>query len=121
VIGHIYFNKIQPEELMTRELGYIFNPKYQHMGYATESVKEIIQYGFKTCNVHRIFAHCNPNNILSWKLLERVGMRREGEFKKNIFFRKDENGNPKWNNTYEYALLREEFIKSNENDKNDKE
>ena len=109
LIGHVYFKAIEPEELKTWELGYIFNPKYQRMGYATESVKAIIKYGFEDLRIHRIFAHCNPKNRTSWKLLERVGMRREGSFKKNIFFVKDEKGNPCWKDTYEYALLSEEI------------
>ena len=51
---------------------------------------------------------CNPENESSWKLMERVGMRREGHLKKNVFFFKDENGEPIWQDTYEYGLLREE-------------
>jgi len=72
VIGHIYFSQIEPKELMTWETGYIFNREYQKNGFATESLKAVIEYGFKNLYVHKIIAHCNPKNISSWKLLERT-------------------------------------------------
>jgi RimJ/RimL family protein N-acetyltransferase len=51
VIGHIYLNQIKPKKSMTWELGYIFNKKYQRKGYASESLKAIIEYGFKNMNM----------------------------------------------------------------------
>jgi hypothetical protein len=33
-------------------------------------------------------------------------MKREGKLRKNIYFRKDDNGNPIWLDTYEYGLLK---------------
>ena len=106
VIGHIYFAQIKPKKLLTWETGFIFNKKYQGKGYATESLTAIIEYGFKNMNVHKIIAHCNPKNVSSWKLLERVKMKREGTLRKNIYFNKDEKGNPIWLDTYVYGLLR---------------
>lgn len=110
VIGHIYFQKINPEELMTWEIGYIFNPKYHKNGFATESIKAIIEFAFNNWNIHKVIAHCNPDNIASWKLLEKIGLKREGRLRKNIFFRKDEEGYPIWCDTYEYGFLREDLI-----------
>ena len=52
---------------------------------------------------------CNPENTPSWRLMERLGMRREGHLRKNIWFFRDENGRPIWQDTYEYAILREEW------------
>jgi RimJ/RimL family protein N-acetyltransferase len=108
VIGHIYFSQIEPRELMTWETGYIFNRKYQKNGFATESLKAVIEYGFKNLCIHKIIAHCNPKNISSWKLLERVNVKREGKLRKNIYFRKDNKGNPIWLDTYEYGILKED-------------
>jgi len=105
VIGHIYFDQIKPQNLLTWETGFIFNKKYHGKGYATESLTAIIEYGFKNKNIHKITAHCSPKNVSSWKLLERVGMRREGKLRKNIYFNKDKRGNPIWLDTYEYGLI----------------
>jgi RimJ/RimL family protein N-acetyltransferase len=61
--------------------------------------------------VHRVVSHCNPQNVASWKLLEKIGFHREGLLRKNIYFRKDEAGNPLWWDSYAYARLedRNEF------------
>jgi [ribosomal protein S5]-alanine N-acetyltransferase len=109
VIGQIYFQQIEPLHRMTWELGYIFNPHYHHHGYATEAVSALIRCGFAFGGIHRITAHCNPENTASWRLLERVGFRREGLLKKETFFRRNANGEPLWTDTFVYALLGEEI------------
>ncbi|MTL92046.1 N-acetyltransferase, partial [Turicibacter sanguinis] len=59
----------------------------------------------------RIVAMCSPLNESSWKLLERIGMRYEGTLLQNVYFKKDEEGKPIWLDTYEYAILKSEWIK----------
>lgn len=109
LIGNIYFKQQDPKEFMTWELGYVFNPQYYGQGYATESCREVIDYAIQNHKARRIVAMCNPENKSSWKLLERLKMRREGHLIKNIYFKCDELGRPIWNNTYEYAILSEEW------------
>ena len=106
VIGHIFFSQTEPKELMTWEVGFIFSRKYQGNGYATESLKSIIEYGFAKLKIHKITAHCNPKNISSWRLLERVKMKREGKLRQDIFFNRNARGEPLWLDTYEYGLLK---------------
>jgi RimJ/RimL family protein N-acetyltransferase len=79
------------------------------MGYATESAEAVIKEAFENLGARRIIAMCNPNNEPSWRLLERLGMRREGHLIKNIYFKKDAAGNPIWQSTYEYAILIDEW------------
>lgn len=110
LIGNIYFQQQEPQEFLTWEIGYVFNPLYYNKGYATESSKRILQYGFEQLKARRIVAMCNPENTPSWKLLERLNMRREGHLIKNIFFKCDEKRNPLWNDTFEYAMLVEEWL-----------
>lgn len=108
LIGNLYFVK---GDFETWEVGYIFNEKYWGNGYATESLIALMKYAFSTLGARRIIAQCDPKNLQSWKLLERVGMRREGMLLQNIFFFKDEEGKPIWKDTYEYAILNSEFTK----------
>lgn len=108
VIGQIYFKQVEPHELMTWEVGYILNPNYQRKGYGSEGVSALVRTGFAAAGIHRVVAHCNPENTASWKLLEKVGFRREGLLKKNIFFRRDESGEPIWTDTFVYAMLTDE-------------
>jgi ribosomal-protein-alanine N-acetyltransferase len=111
LVGNIYFQEQEPEEFLTWEMGYVFNPTYYGKGYATEGCREILDYGFKQLNARRIVAMCNPENTASWKLLERLNMRREGHLRKNIFFKYNEKRKPIWNDTYEYAILADEKTK----------
>ena len=102
VIGNIYYGK---RDFDAREVGYIVNKNFQRKGYACEALHAVLEHAFKN-GVHRVYAECDPRNICSWKLLEKVGLEREAHFKQNIFFTKDENGNPKWKDTYVYAMLK---------------
>ncbi|WP_193726844.1 GNAT family N-acetyltransferase [Paenibacillus guangzhouensis] len=109
MIGHIYFSQKEPREFLTWMIGYIFNPSYYGQGYATEACRRILKYGFEELGAHRVIALCNPENIASWRLLERLSMRREGIFMKEVFFKTTGNGQPVWQDTYQYAILKEEL------------
>ena len=110
LIGNIYFKQQDPQEFLTWELGYVFNPVYYGRGYATESCSKMLDYGFGHLNARRIVAMCNPENTASWRLLERLKMRREGHLRKNIYFKCDSYGNPLWIDTIEYAILKDEWL-----------
>lgn len=100
---------MDPPYLQTWELGYILNPQYQRQGYMSEAVRALVWKRLSDGDIHRIIAHCNPQNTPSWKLLEKVGFRREGLLKQNIYFRKDLQGEPLWMDTFVYALLKSEI------------
>lgn len=108
LIGHLYFEQVEPLEFLTWELGYIFNPAFQRQGYCTEAARRLLAYGFQDLHAHRITAFCDPANPASWKVLEKIGMRREGEFKQKAFFRRDSQGRPLWHDCYAYGLLAEQ-------------
>jgi len=110
LIGNLYLCK---GAFDTWELGYVFNRKYQGKGYATESAKALLDYAFKHLGARRIIAMCSRENERSWKLLERLHMRREGLLLQNIYFKTDSSGMPVWLDTYEYAILKEEWCKQN--------
>ena len=109
MVGHLYFQQTEPEEFSTWELGYIFNPRFHNQGFATELAAALIQYGFANFGIHRVVAYCNPENIASWRVLEKIGMRREGHHRKNVFFHTAIDGSPAWVDSFEYAILKEEM------------
>jgi RimJ/RimL family protein N-acetyltransferase len=111
LIGNLYFARQEPAEFMTWELGYVFNRGYHGKGYATEAAGRMLAYGFGELDAHRVIAGCDTRNAPSWRLLERLGMRREGCFLKKAFFKRDAAGNPIWHDAYEYAILAEEFAR----------
>ena len=107
LIGNIYLEK---GEFDTWEIGYVFNRRFQGKGYATEAASALVNKAFKEWGARRLVAMCTPLNERSWKLMERLGMRREGTLLQNIYFKTDEMNRPIWLDTYEYGLLKEEWI-----------
>lgn len=107
LIGNLYFGE---RPFGSRELGFVFNSRYWGQGFAAEAAKALLDAAFRE-GVHRVFAECNPENRRSWQLLERLGMRREGELRQNIWFFKDGQGNPRWQDTFLYAILQEEWLR----------
>ncbi len=110
LIGKVYF-----EDKMffgAFEIGYSFNRRFWDKGYAAEAVRAVMDNAFGVMNVRRIIAEADVRNTRSIKLLERVGMRREGVYLKSAYFQKDENGDPVWSDYATYALLKEEWEQS---------
>jgi len=71
--------KYHPEENMV-EVGYRFYKKNWNKGYATESAKASIDYGFKELKLKEIFAHTHIENIDSQKVIEKCGMNFVKQF-----------------------------------------
>jgi len=90
------------------EIGWMVHRDYWKQGYGTEIGGTLLKFGFESLNLHRIFAACNAGNIGSYKVMERIGMRREGHFIKiqpgNSIL------NNEWCDRYLYAMLREEWV-----------
>lgn len=85
------------------ELGISLAGEYQGIGYAAEALKAVIGHLFNELGKHRVYASVDPRNLPSVKLLERVGMRKEGHFKKSVWFK------GAWADDLVYAVLDEEW------------
>lgn len=101
VIGNVYLGK---RPFNARELGYVLNERYQNKGYGSAACKAVVDHAFQ-CGLHRIYAECCPQNVPSWKLMEKIGLKREAHFIKNVSFHTDGEGNPIYWDTYVYAAL----------------
>lgn len=97
IIYHPWYNPL------TWELGWIIHPHFQKQGYASEAAQAVLAYGFQHQKLHRIIATCQPDNPPSWKVAEKIGMKREGHFRKCT--PKDNNI---WWDEYFYAILEED-------------
>ncbi|MCJ8269188.1 MAG: GNAT family N-acetyltransferase [Psychrosphaera sp.] len=60
------------------EIGYRFRPEYQGQGYAFEAVTALVEFLFGTLKVHKVIAICDPRNTASFKLMQKLGMEKEG-------------------------------------------
>ena len=86
------------------ELGWALDPAHTGRGYATEAVRELLRACFVDLGVRRATATCFLANTASWRLMERVGMRRELHAVGESLHRSG-----RWLDTVGYALLAEEW------------
>ena len=96
MIGYILF---KPWEESVYEIGWIFNKKYWRQGYAYEACSEVIAYGFRELNIHKVVAE-TIDSQKSVGLMEKLGMKREGVQRSQT---KDNLGN--WADLYLYGIL----------------
>lgn len=78
-------------------------------GYARESAEALLSYLFVNQGARRLYAYVEDDNDRSQTLCERLGMRKEGLFLEFVSFTTNEDGTPKYDNTYQYALLKKEW------------
>jgi len=101
----IYLDRDVPA---TGMLGWCFHRDFWNRGYCTEAVRALMKFGFEDLNLHRTHAECNADNTASARVMEKLGMRREGHFIKNRYARV---GDTKmWYDEFFYGILREEFL-----------
>ena len=60
------------------EIGYWIGRPYWGQGYATEAAREVVRYGFEELRLHRVHANHLGSKPASGKVLQKVGMSREG-------------------------------------------
>lgn len=86
------------------EIGWCLDPAAEGHGYATEAVRELIRLAFEELGLRRVTALCFAANEASWRLMERVGMRREAYNVADSLHRSGA-----WMDGMLYALLAEEW------------
>jgi ribosomal-protein-alanine N-acetyltransferase len=98
LIGHMVFHPwFAPR---TYEIGWVFGRAHQGRGYATEAARSLLAYAFETLGCHRVIATCQPENPPSWRVMEKLGMRREAHFRACLH-----RGGDEWWDEYFYAIL----------------
>ncbi len=86
-------------EAREAELGFELDPGYWGQGYATEAARALVQFGFSQLHVHRVWSWCIADNAASVRVLEKLGMRREGRLREKHYFK------DRWWDTLLYAVL----------------
>jgi len=93
-------------------LGWILNRKHWKQGYGPEMGKALLKFGFEELNLHRITAKCDAENYGSYRVMEKIGMRREGLFIESRPANKI--SDRLYSDELSYALLKEEWEAQNE-------
>ena len=85
------------------DVGYVLDRRHWGQGYATEATRALVGFGFNRLALHRTWATCDVDNRASARVLEKLGMRREGHLRQNARRRGE------WRDSYLYAILAPEW------------
>jgi len=104
VIGEVALNQRGEDRPNERaELAYSLSRQHWGKGLMTEAARVVMNWAFQTYSFNRIYAWCDPRNIGSWRVLEKLGMKREGQLRSHL----------KWNDEFRdqlyYGILRAEW------------
>lgn len=102
MIGDVAFS-IRADDSQQAVIGYSLARPYWRRGYAFEAVSRLLAFLFDELNLHRVIAECDVANIASWKLLQKLGFRREAHLVENIFFKGT------YGSEFHYAILAREW------------
>jgi RimJ/RimL family protein N-acetyltransferase len=112
MVGDLYLSvsdcwaqaEVQDQAPQQAEIGWALSPEHQGQGLALEAVRALVDRCFAELGLHRVYATCFSDNTGSWRLMEKLGMRRESHAIKDSLHR--DRG---WLDGYTYALLAEEW------------
>ncbi len=97
----VHMTKADPRQAY---LGYTFARAHWGHGYASEAVQRLLDHLFRDLDLRRVVAECDVLNDASWRLLERLGFRREAHLVENLWFK------GRWSSEYHYAMLQKEWL-----------
>ena len=95
--------EIRDERHRTGDFGYALNREYWKHGYATEAARAILGVAFGTLKLHRMWATCDQRNHASYRVMEKLGMRRDGAYQKDVLQKGE------WRDSYLYAVVADEW------------
>jgi RimJ/RimL family protein N-acetyltransferase len=86
------------------ELGWVIAPEHAGRGYATEAAAALLRICFDDLGLYRVTALCFADNVASWRIMERLGMRREAHNVRESLHR-----SRGWLDGLGYAMLADEW------------
>lgn len=84
------------------DIGYVVRRDRWGQGYGTAIAEELIDFGFRRLQLHRLWATCIAENVGSARVLEKAGMRLEGRMRDHVLLR------GRWRDSFLYAIVRDE-------------
>jgi RimJ/RimL family protein N-acetyltransferase len=102
LVGHVGVTLGAPEH-RGGEIGFIVHPDHGGRGYATEAAQAVLALSFGAYGLHRVEGRAEARNVASLRVLEKLGMRREGHLVENEWVKGE------WQSEVVYALLAHEW------------
>lgn len=72
-------------------------------GYASEAARALVTFGFHELGLHRVYGDCDPRNLASARLMERLGFLREAHLRENWWIKGE------WCDSWIYAVLAQDW------------
>lgn len=105
LIGYLSLHFIDPQRLqVTFNIG--LHRNFHRQGLALEALEALLGFCFEGLKLHRVACWCDSRNTAACRLLDKVGLRREGEFVKNRWVHGE------WTNSIWFAALGEEYLQA---------
>ncbi|PYI67910.1 GNAT family N-acetyltransferase [Arthrobacter livingstonensis] len=89
---------VSPERV--GEIGWTLAPQAQGLGIATEAARSVLELAMDGFGFHRVEARLDARNSASAAICERLGMRREGVLRDNMYLKGE------WTSEAIYAVVR---------------
>jgi RimJ/RimL family protein N-acetyltransferase len=102
VIGRVGMS-IQRPEHREAEVWFVFRRDCWGRGYALEAMRALVDHAFGVLGLHRLYGDCDPRNTGSFRLMERLGMKREAHLRENWWLKGE------WCDSWIYGLLDREW------------
>ena len=103
LVGEVVF-RIEDWDNQRAEIGYRLSNKAAGKGICTEAAKLLIDYLFNELGFFKVVAKCDPRNISSYRVMEKLGFQREAFFKDHYLIADE------WTDQYDYGLLASSYL-----------
>lgn len=101
-VGDMAFHWVSERD-RTAEIGFVFDPRHQGKGFATEAARALVDWAFTEAGFHRVIGRTEARNAASARVLEKLGMRLEAHLVENEWVKGE------WQSELVYAILEREW------------
>ncbi|MGB1262547.1 MAG: GNAT family N-acetyltransferase [Cognaticolwellia sp.] len=98
LVGEIVF-RIEDWQNQRAEIGYRLSETAAGRGLCTEATTLLVDYLFKELGFFKLVAKCDPRNIASFRVMEKLGFQREAFFKQHYLM------GDEWTDQVDYGLI----------------
>lgn len=92
------------KEHFKAEVGYWLGQEFHGRGYAAEALKAVLEFGFETLQLNKIYATHFAHNPASGKVMLKAGMKHEGFLKQEYYHQN------LFQDVHRYGILKSDWV-----------
>ena len=96
--------RIHTPDARQATIGGTLSRPFHRRGFAVEALSCLLECLFLRLELHRVVADTDVENAAAWRLMEQLGLRREGHLRQSLWFK------GRWADEYLYAIRRAEWL-----------